>query len=125
MWNFCLLWFHWCKEKQGIFHVLNLLSFAKNSYQGSVKNYYLKFPFNVKVLQPDMREPLSGKKRRKPRVRNLIEDVCLLCDGDKEAGALILCRNKQCASKYHLPCLGLTSTPKGENYLILQSFPES
>lgn len=56
----------------------------------------------------------SGKKkRRKPRVRNFAEDICLLCDTGKEEGVLVSCINKECASKYHLTCLGLASHPLG------------
>lgn len=77
-----------------------------SGYIGAKKN---------KVLQPDVKEPTSGKKkRRKPRVRNLYEDICLLCDADREVGVLMTCINKECASKYHLPCVGLTSTPLGK-----------
>lgn len=69
-----------------------------------------------KLPQTDVKELSSTgkKKRRKPRVRNLIEDVCLLCDADREAGNLISCVNKECASKYHPICVGLTSNPQGK-----------
>ncbi|XP_034232621.1 histone-lysine N-methyltransferase NSD2 isoform X2 [Thrips palmi] len=63
----------------------------------------------------DSKEPSSGKKkRRRPRVRNFIEDICMLCDAGKEVAALVSCINKECASKYHLACLGLASHPLGK-----------
>lgn len=63
----------------------------------------------------DAKDQASGKKkRRKPRLRNLIEDICLICDADKEAGTLYSCHNKECASKYHLACIGRTTVPKGK-----------
>lgn len=69
-----------------------------------------------KVPLTDAKEPSSTgkKKRRKPRVRNFIEDICLLCDAGKEVGVLVACINKECASKYHLTCLGLASHPQGK-----------
>ncbi|KAK3914863.1 Histone-lysine N-methyltransferase, H3 lysine-36 specific [Frankliniella fusca] len=69
----------------------------------------------TKVSVIDSKEQSTGKKkRRKPRVRNLIEDICLICDADKEAGTLYSCINKECASKYHLTCVGLTCAPRGK-----------